>query len=185
VRRIGQRLAGKAMDDRMLLAVLDLLLERLDTARLGYELWFGATVQEENGLHGAKALGSKHQFDYAIALDVGLVGDLPNVPEHEHEARLGGGPTLVHKDASVHYNKQLLWAVADAAVAAGVPFQHGVYANYGSDAVAFTDAGIPSLLIGVPCRYTHTAFEMIEPQDVLATVELLHAFVIKRPDDQR
>lgn len=181
VRRIGARIAGKAMDDRMLLAVLDMLLDQIDPATLQYDLWFGATVQEENGLHGARALVHNERFDAAIALDVGLVGDLPNVPEREYDARLGGGPTLVHKDAAIHYDKRLLWQVADAAEVAGIPFQHGVYANYGSDAVTFFDAGIPSLLIGVPCRYTHTAFEMVDERDILATVALLKAFVtVKR-----
>jgi tetrahedral aminopeptidase len=176
-RRIGSRIAGKAMDDRVLLAVMDLLLDQLDHQALRYELWFGATVQEENGLHGARALAHNHRFDAMVALDVGLVGDVPTVEEKEYDAHLGGGPTLVHKDASVNYDKRLLWRLADAARAADVRYQHGVYANYGSDAVAFIDHGTPAVLIGVPCRYTHSAFEMVEESDIAATVRLLRAFV--------
>ena len=115
-----------------------------------------------------------------LALDVGLTGDVPSVGAHEYDAKLGGGPTLVHKDAVIQYDRRLLWLLADLATKEGIPYQHGVYANYGSDGAAFIDAGMPALLIGIPTRYTHTAFEMVDPQDIHATVRLLHAFV-KQP----
>jgi len=180
-RQLGTRLVGKAMDDRMLLAIMDMLLGDLDVNDLRYDLWFGATVQEEGGLHGAKALAHAERFDIVFALDVGLVGDVPTVAESEYATHLGGGPTLVHKDASIHYDRRLLWRVADVAKASGIPFQHGVYANYGSDGSAFYDHGSAALLIGTPTRYTHTATEMVEESDVIATRNLLQAFVTTPP----
>lgn len=177
IRRFGTRIVGKAMDARMLIGILDLLFNELDINALRYDLWFGATVQEENNLHGARALVKKSNFDLAIALDVGLVGDTPTVGEKEYAACLGGGPTLVHKDSLVHYDKRILWHLADIAQANNIPFQHGVYSNYGSDAAALIDYGIPALLIGVPTRYTHTAFEMVEENDIVATINLLSTFV--------
>lgn len=177
LRRFGTRFVGKAMDDRMLIAVMDLLLNELVITELQYDLWFGVTVQEENDLHGAHALAYNTHFDLAIALDVGLVGDVPTVGKEEYSAYLGGGPTLVHKDLYTHYDKKLLWSFADIAQENKIPFQHGVYSNYSSDARALIDHGIPSLLIGVPTRYTHTAFEMVEESDIVSTVNLLHSFV--------
>jgi endoglucanase len=149
---------------------------------LHYELWYGATVQEENDRHGARAVAHRTAFDLVLSLDVGLVGDVPTVAPKEYAARLGGGPTLVHKDTYVHYDQRLLWRVADVAQAHALPFQHGVYANYGSDAAIFFDHGVPAVLIGVPTRYTHTAFEMVDESDVVATVRLLHAFVTTPPE---
>lgn len=175
-RRIGKRIVGKAMDDRMLLAIMTLLLEDLDTENLCCDLWFAATVQEENGIHGAQALSHRMSFDAAIALDVGLVGDIPTVSDYEYPARLGSGPTLVHKDRHIHYDEALLWKLADSADKHHLPYQHGVYSRYGSDAIAFLDHGIPAVLIGVPTRYTHTAFEMVDEYDITATVQLLCAF---------
>jgi len=172
-RRVGRRIVGKAMDDRVSLCVVDVLLERLAGASLGCSLVVVATVHEEGGVHGADAAAREIDCDAAVVLDVGLVGDVPSVGVLEHETRLGGGPTLVHKDGHVVYDHRLTWSIADAAAAGGIAFQHGVYSHYGSDGIAFVHRGVPTALVGIPTRYTHTAFEMVEPIDVVATVELL------------
>ena len=181
MRRLGRRLVGKAMDDRVALAVLDLLLDALPRGAARWELWLAATVQEESGVHGARALAATQRFDAAIALDVGLVGDVPGVGRAEYEARLGSGPTVVHKDALAFYDSRLVDSLLDVAGRDGIPVQHGVYAGYGSDAVPLLDAGMPSALVAVPTRYTHTAFEMVDERDVHALVRLLTAFVTTTP----
>jgi len=122
------------MDDRMLLAIMDLLLDDLDTGTLQYDLWYGATVQEEGGLHGAKAMAHLYDFDLAIALDVGLVGDVPTVEEKEYATHLGGGPTLVHKDSGIHSDRRLLWRLADVAKANALA-RHSVRYCSGSQSV--------------------------------------------------
>jgi endoglucanase len=165
------------MDDRLPLATMTLLLERIEAAALTHELWLVATVQEETGLHGARAVAARSTFDLAVALDVGLVGDIPPVDSHDYPARLGGGPTIVHRDSQVVYDPALSWRLVDAAASAGVPTQQGVYGGYGSDGVPFVQAGIPTALVGIPTRYTHTAFEMIDPEDVDATVRMLETLV--------
>jgi endoglucanase len=176
-RKLGRRIVGKSMDDRLPLAAMTLLLERLDLEALTHELWLVATVQEETGLHGARAVARRSSFDFAIALDVGLVGDIPTIDAHDYPARLGGGPTVVHRDSQVVYDPALSWRLLDAAKTAGVPAQHGVYGSYGSDGVPFVQAGIPTALVGMPTRYTHTAFEMIDPADVDGTVRMLETLV--------
>ena len=147
------------------------------------ELWIAATVQEESGVHGARALAATQRFGAAIALDVGLVGDVPGVGRSEYEAALGGGPTIVHKDAVAFYDSRLVDSLFAVARRDGIPVQHGVYAGYGSDAVPFLDSGTPSALITVPTRYTHTAFEMVDEQDVQALVRLLASFVTTTPTE--
>lgn len=171
------RIVGKAMDDRMLLGVMDLLLTVLDKEKLCYNLWYGATVQEENGMHGGLALASTTNFDLSIALDVGPTGDTPLVSEQEYPFALSKGPILVHKDEYVHYDKGILWRLADVAQEHALPFQHGVFNRYGSDGEALLNSGVPSSLIAVATRYTHTAFEMVDPIDILTTVRLLHHFL--------
>jgi endoglucanase len=115
--------------------------------------------------------------DLAIALDNGLVGDIPTVGEREMPTELGRGPTLVHKDAMTHYDYDLTWRLADLAEQHGIPFQHGVYERFGTDGGALIRQGIPTALVAPATRYTHSAFEMIDERDVDATFRLVMAFV--------
>jgi endoglucanase len=176
-RRVGSRVAGKAMDNRLLLCALDLLLERVQASSLTCTLVVAATVHEEGGLHGAYALSHAQDFDLAIALDIGLVGDIPFVATDEYEARLGGGPILVHKDGRIAYDHAFTWAIADLAAERGIPVQHGVMPGASTDGIPLLRAGVPTAYVGMPTRYTHTAFEMVDPADLLHLVDLLEALV--------
>jgi endoglucanase len=177
VRRLGTRIYGKAMDDRVALAAITLLIERVEPETFACDLYLAATVQEENGLLGASSLRQEVDVDYAIALEVGLVGDLPTVGERAMPTALGQGPQLVHKDASAHYDSRLTWRLAEIAEAAGLPVQHAVFERFGSDGAALIRQGIPTALVAVGTRYTHAAFEMIDERDLESTVELLSAVV--------
>ena len=177
VRRLGNRIYGKAIDDRVSLAIMTELLEAIDRNELHYDLYFAATVQEEIGLAGASSLRPDVDADLAIALDNGLVGDIPTVSERDMPTVLGGGPTLVHKDHYVHYDVNLIWKLADLAEQQAIPVQHAVYQQFGSDGAALIRQGIPAALLAPATRYTHSAFEMIDERDVDHTLALLQAFV--------
>lgn len=181
VRRIGELVVGPSMDNRVGLALMDALLGAED---LACELWLGATVQEENGLHGARAFALAERFDAAIALDVGLVGDIPTVDEKEFGTRLGDGPIVVHRDTGIVYDRTLSQHLVRLAHERVVPVQDGLFASYGSDGLAIAETGSPTALVTVGCRYTHTAFETVHPRDLDAAVELLRAFV-KAPLPER
>lgn len=177
LRRVGQRLYGKALDDRMFLAFMTRLLDDDVVNNLDCELHFAVTVQEENGLIGAEALHHDLQPDVALALDVGLAGDVPAVSENTMPTRLGGGPILVHKDASTHYSREVLWELADLAASRDIPVQHAIFERFGSDGAQFIRHGIPTALIGTPTRYTHSPFEMSDVRDLDATLDLLRGYV--------
>jgi endoglucanase len=176
-RTVGELLVGPSMDNRVGLAIMDALLDAVEGQTLTCELWLAATVQEENGLHGARALAHAERFDAAIALDVGLVGDVPAVEEREHAARLGAGPIAVHRDTGIVYDRVLTQHLLTLAGSAGIPAQDGLFAGYGSDGIALAESGSPTALLTVPTRYTHTAFEAIHPRDLTSTVALLRELV--------
>lgn len=120
-RRVESRIYGKAIDDRVALAIMTELLEGLDPATLAYDLYFAATVQEEIGLAGATSLRADLDVDLAIAIDNGPVGDIPTLTHQQLPTALGAGPVLVHKDRYVHYHYDLLWRIADEAARQGIP----------------------------------------------------------------
>jgi tetrahedral aminopeptidase len=177
VRRLGTRLYGKAFDDRVALALMTLLLDDVDPAQLTYDLYFAATIQEEIGLIGASSLRADIDADLAIALDNGLVGDIPTVSSGYMPTVLGGGPTLVYKDSRAHYDVRILDHLTDIAEREGIPHQHSAYEFIGADGDALIAQGIPTALLGPSTRYTHTAFEMADIRDVDASLRLLRALV--------
>ncbi len=122
-------------------------------------------------------LGAAEQFDAAIALDVGLAGDIPAVDSREYSTSLGAGPIAVHRDTGIVYDRLLTQHLLALAAGAGIPAQDGLFAGYGSDGLALAESGSPTALLTVPTRYTHTAYETVHPDDLAATVDLLVALV--------
>lgn len=177
-RKIGHFLTGKAMDNRAALAIMTLLLEEIEPNELRYELVFSSAIQEENGCTGALVLCLQEKFDWAVALDVGLSGDLPIDGQEHMPVHLEGGPTVVHKDW-VHYDFELTGKLIGAAQAADIPLQHAIFHNYGSDGGAFIRQGVRTALLAFPCRYTHSPFETVSIQDLLQCVDLLKQFLAK------
>ncbi|MEZ4708303.1 MAG: M20/M25/M40 family metallo-hydrolase [Caldilineaceae bacterium] len=175
--QFGQHVVGKALDDRALLAVLTEILRRVQRDQLTCELTLACTVQEEIGLVGASALVANEQFDEAVALEIGLAGDIPGVPYDAMPLHLGAGPLLVHKDALTHYDHTLTMRLEQVAQAANIPIQHAVFGSFGSDGAAFMKADIPSALVAFPARYTHTPFETGHLGDIEHLTEWLCAYV--------
>lgn len=173
-RRVGHNIVGKAMDDRASLAIMTAWLDTLERDTLKYELWFAATVQEEVGLVGA---GSVRDFDLAIAMEVGLAGDIPPVSELHVPARLGAGPLLGHKDAAVHYDHKLLRQLSEIAAREEIPVQHLVFLQFSSDGKMFIANDIPTAMLAYPTRYTHSPIETVDERDLHTTLQLLDAFV--------
>ncbi len=175
--RWGDHVTGKALDDRVPLAVITEVLRRVPPVERACDLTLACTVQEEIGLIGAFGLVAREQFDAAISVEIGLASDIPGVPERAIPSRLGGGPLLVHKDALTHYDYALTAALERTATAANIPIQHVVFGSFGSDSAAFMKADIPAALVAFPARYTHTPFETGHLGDIDALVNWLCAFV--------
>lgn len=173
----GNLITGKALDDRVPLAVITEVMRRVPVAELRCELTLACTIQEEIGLIGAYALAAEERFDAAIAVEVGLAGDVPTIAPQDSPLRLGLGPALIHKDSLVHYDHALTQRLEQVAAAARIPIQHAVFGSFGSDGAAFMKGGSPSALVAFPTRYTHSPFEMGHMGDIEALVEWLCAYV--------
>ena len=173
----GDHIVGKALDDRVPIAVMTELAKRVSRKDLTWDITLACTVQEEIGTHGAFALGAREQFDAAIILEIGLAGDVPGLPANALPVKLGGGPTLVHKDAGIHYDHALTQSLERCATAAGIPIQHAVFGSFASDGRALFQHDIPPAMICFPARYTHTPFETAHIGDIAQMVDWLYAFV--------
>ncbi len=146
-------------------------------------IYAGATVQEEVGLRGAATLGHKVNPDVAISIDVGIAGDTPGVKAHEAQGKLGKGPVLLIYDGSLIPNLKLRNLFVDVAEQENIPFQYDSVAAGGTDGGRFQLAsdGVPTINIGIPARYIHSAASMINLDDFNNATRLLVA-VLKRLD---
>lgn len=176
-RQLGHRIVGKAIDNRVSLALMTHLIAEVTRENLACNLTIAATVQEEIGLVGALSLGAPDRFDLAIAIDNGPIADYPGTNLGELPVHLGGGPTLVYKDSMVHYDRRVIDRLQAVAAANGIPIQPGVYSGFGSDGAALMRSGVPTALLAVSTRYTHSPFETADVRDIEASLDLLKAFV--------
>lgn len=171
-RQHGRYYTGKAMDNRVSLALIDAILKRLDPSKLAFDLYVGSTIQEESGLYGAQSINREVNCTYAISLDTGLSGDVPGVEPRDVSTVLGKGPILIHKDL-YSYDLELNQHIEDSALNADLPLQHAAYTIYGTDSGALLREGVAATAVTVPTRYTHSPFETVHADDLDATVELL------------
>ena len=175
--KFGRHVVGKALDDRVLLAVMTEVLRRVPAAERACDLTLVCSVQEEIGVVGASALATVVPCDAAVVLEIGMAGDIPGVFVHDMPLFLGGGPVLVHKDALVHYDHALTARLEAVAGEAGIPIQHAVFGSFGSDGSALMKADIPAALVAFPTRYTHTPFETGDLDDIEALTAWMCEFV--------
>ncbi|WP_246999178.1 M42 family metallopeptidase [Halosolutus gelatinilyticus] len=174
---VGETVTGKALDDRVcLFAMLEAARRIEDPAAT---IHFCATVQEEVGLRGARALGVDVDPDLAIALDVTVANDVPGFDAGEHVTKLGEGAAIKLKDGSVITNPKVHRRLAAVAEEHEIDHQHEILPAGGTDTAGFQFSGgaKPVGAISIPTRYLHTVTETAHVDDVAATIELLQAFL--------
>ncbi len=179
-REQGRIAIGKALDDRIGCAIL---VDLVQGDPLPYDVHVAFTVQEEIGLRGAKVAAQVIKPDVAFVLEGTTAHDLPpevedpEVPRVSPVAELGKGPVLTLADRSVIVDRRLLNLLRETAEAEGLAFQYKQGMGGGTDAGAiFTaNAGIPSAVVSVPCRYIHGPAAMCNLDDVENSARLMRA----------
>ena len=180
VRLAGDRIASRAVDNRIgayvVLEALRLLAEEPAAAAVTAV----ATAQEEIGYSGGGARTSAYTLepDVAIVVDVTFSTDVPDVEKKElGEHQLGGGPVLSRGSASHNEVFEMLTRVATEE---GI--SHTIQAaprstRTDADAIYLTRAGVPTALVSVPNRYMHSPSEIVSVEDLKNTARLIAAFI--------
>jgi putative aminopeptidase FrvX len=174
---IGPSLCAKALDDRLGVATL---IELVKNPPPNIDLLAAFTVQEENGLRGARVAAYAFDPDLAIVLDATPANDLPNWDDAEntqYNTRLGSGPAIYIADSGTISDPRLVRLLVETAEAQAIPYQIRQPGSGGTDAGAIHTrrAGIPSVSVSVPHRYSHTAVSMARLEDWENTLKLVHA----------
>ena len=183
--RLGPSLCGKALDDRLGVAIL---LELVKHAPENIDLCAAFTVQEEIGGRGARVAAYAFNPDLAIVLDSTPANDLPVWDRSENAAyntKLGGGPAIYLADSATLSDPRLTRHLEDTAESLGIPYQIRQPGGGGTDAGAIhrQRAGIPSVSVSVPGRYAHTAAGIARLSDSQNTLNLVKAALECLPAD--
>ena len=183
VLRNGKTYLAKAWDDRLGCALFIDVIKNLAEEKHPNTVYGVGTVQEEVGLRGARTSAWAVQPDVGMALEVGIAGDVPGVKKEESQEVLGKGPSILVYDSSMIPNLKLRDLFIDTATEQDIPFQFSVMERGGTDAGAIhlNMQGVPSIVMGVPCRYIHSHAGIIHRDDYDNAVKLLVA-VIKKLD---
>jgi endoglucanase len=177
----GDRLLGKAWDDRAGVAIMVEVIEKLAGEKLPNSLWGAGTAQEEVGLRGAQTSVQSISPDCALVLEVAICGDVPGIDDDESQVALGGGPTIYLKEGSALPNLRLRDLAIETARELEMPLQFSVLSRGGTDAgkIHLHSGGVPSLVMAVPARHIHAHHGIIDLNDYAQTVELVAALVRK------
>ena len=170
---LGDRLAAPGMDDRAGVVVMLRALELLASKRPSWDVVAVATVEEEFGAVclGARTAAENLSPDLGIAIDVSH-GDMPGAREGD-TVPLGSGPAL---SIGGNIHPVVLEGLRRSAKALSMPYRvEPCPTGSGTDAmdIQISSSGVPTAVIGIPCRYMHTGVETVEPRDVDRCAHLL------------
>lgn len=175
------RIAGTAVDDRAGCAAL-LALAAARQGKRGPTLHLVWSVQEEHNLRGVLPAATAIAPDIAIAVDLMLACDTPEMASRGDLA-LGGGPAMslfsFHGRGTLNGvipHPALVSLMEESAAAAGLSLQRSVHVGALTDLsyVQFLgDQGVACVDMGFPVRYSHQATEVVDPADVEGLVTLL------------
>ncbi len=175
-----RRVAGKALDNRACVAVVTVCLEALQRLKHTWDVLAVASVQEEVGLHGARAEAHRLNPDLAIALDVTFAPQ-PGVPSPAFE--LGGGAPLA---LGANFHPALFEALKKTAerLELPAPIEPTPMAS-GTDAwaIQISRDGIPTALLGIPTRNMHTSVETVDLRDIERCGRLVAEFIASLDED--
>ena len=180
-RRVGPSITSKAIDDRIGVATV---IELLKHAPANVDICAAFTVQEEIGLRGAKVAAQYFNPDMAIAIDSTPANDLPSHEGDEnisYNTKLGFGPAIYIADGSTLHDPRLVRFLSEVGDAEKIPYQFRQPGGGGTDSAAIQKslAGIPTVSVSVPHRYTHSPISISRVDDWKNTLNLLHAALKK------
>lgn len=180
-KRVGPSIMAKSIDDRIGIATL---IELVKNAPPNIDLCAAFTVQEEIGLRGAKVAAQFFNPDMGIAVDSTPANDLPAYDGSEnisYNTKLGLGPAIYVADGSTLHDVRLVRFLKDVAEAGSIPYQLRQPGGGGTNSGAIQKAlaGIPTVSVSVPHRYTHSPVSISRVEDWKNTLNLLHAALKK------
>jgi endoglucanase len=167
----GDRMSGKAMDNRAAVAAELVCLDELQRLKHAWDVAAVATVGEETTFLGARTSTYALEPDAAIAIDVTFAAQ----SDYATHIELGKGPTIA---IGPNYHPKLTQRMIDTCKRLDIACQIEPDLGGGTDAwpIQVSRDGVPVVLIGLPLRYMHSPVETLHVKDIERAGRLMAHF---------
>jgi putative aminopeptidase FrvX len=171
---------SKAFDDRIGCAAVITVTNSLKDDHPNV-LFSVATVQEEVGVRGATTSAEAVNPDVAIILDVSTTQDTPAGQRDVSGGKIGAGPALINYDPRMIPNLKLRDMTIETAAKLNIPLQlySMEFGGYDGSAIHLHRTGVPTIVIGIPCRHAHSHNSIVSRADYENAIKLTEALVKK------
>lgn len=171
----NKKIVSKAWDDRFGVGMVLELIAEASKIKHNNKLIFGATVQEEVGLRGARVASQMIEPDLFITIDVSPADDFVSPSPN---ATLGQGFLIRYFDPSIIMNRGLHDYFEETALNNKIPYQEYRSAGGTDAAIAqYAGKGVLATTIGLPGRYIHTTAAMVHVDDIEAVKQMALAVI--------
>lgn len=170
----GEKLLGKAFDDRFGIALGLQTLKHFKDIDLPFDLYIGGTVQEEVGTRGAYVLAENIKPDLVISLDTGFAK-----AENENNGIISKGVLIRHIDGGMVSFKKLIDLQIEALNNVNMPYQDYYRTRGGTNAGAIhkTYKGVHCLTHCITGLNIHTPLSFISATDYYAAKDSLFEII--------
>ncbi|HFQ7767384.1 TPA: aminopeptidase [Clostridioides difficile] len=169
---------AKALDDRIGCYVLKEIDRRINPVKNNNnDIYLVYTSSEEVGIRGGKTATKLVNPDIVFAIDVACAPDL--IRNYTNQRQLSKGCMIVHYDKTMIPNKKFLNYMKDLATKYNVKFQCDMFSGGGTDAgnAHLVNGGKLAIVLGVPLRYCHGNYSMVDMRDVEEVINLCIAVI--------
>jgi endoglucanase len=176
-------IVAREIDDKLgIFIIMEALRKVSEKGEHEAAVFFVSTVQEEIGLRGSIIAAHEIEPHAAFVVDIGWTSDVPdtmNAKQDLGDTRLGAGPII---DKGANNSPVLVQTLLDVAQEGGIPVQlRATPIPIATDAkvIQLSRAGVATVNVNVPARYTHTPSAVASLKDVEYTSELLAQVVLR------
>ena len=168
----GDRICGRALDDRAGFTAILRALEIIGSEALDVDLYVMASVQEEVGLRGAAPGVYAIEPDYCVVVDVGHA-KTPDSKPAKTEGELSGGVIIsLGPNMNPGITERALKLARDNGIKHQIYVVAGGNSGTNARAIQVSRGGVATALLCIPLRYMHFA-EVVSLEDIESTARLL------------
>ena len=172
---MGDCLNCKSLDNRVSVFILiEMFKEMKETPP--YDVYGVFTVQEEIGIRGANVSSMQINPDFGFGLDTTIAWDTPGSTKQEQVSALGEGACIKVMDSSTVCDYRMVAYMKEVAKKNNIKTQLEILPAGGTDTAGIqrmNPGGSISGAVSIPTRHIHQVIEMVDKNDVRASIDLL------------